>query len=230
LPHLLVGGTTGSGKSVFLNNVITGLMAASTKKPVNIILIDPKRVEFTPYQEIPQLAHPILTEVVDAVAILEEAEKLMDQRYNRITKLSVRNITEYNEQEEEKMPFLFVIIDEFSDLVMQDESGNVKKSIIRLAQKSRAVGIHVIIATQRPSSDVIDGLIKANFPARIAFKTSSKVDSRIILDENGAEVLLGKGDMIVRTSKIPQLRLQGINISIEEIKAVVDGQKKLMNK
>lgn len=219
-PHLLIGGTTGSGKSVFLNNIILNLMAVSVNEPVNIILIDPKRVEFTPYKEISQLSHPIITDVDEARAILEEAEQLMDERYERVTKVSVRNIFEYNDQQEEKMPFLFIIIDEFSDLVMQDKSGQIKKSIIRLAQKSRAVGIHVIIATQRPSSDVIDGLIKANFPARITFKTSSKVDSRIILDENGAENLLGKGDMIVKTGADNRQRLQGIYIGIDEIKEV----------
>lgn len=219
-PHLLIGGTTGSGKSVFLNNIILNLMAISVKQPINIILIDPKRVEFTPYKEISQLSHPIITDVDEAQAILGEAEQLMDERYERVTAVSVRNIFEYNEQQEEKMPFLFIIIDEFSDLVMQDKSGQIKKSIIRLAQKSRAVGIHVIIATQRPSSDVIDGLIKANFPARITFKTSSKVDSRIILDENGAENLLGKGDMIVKTGADNRQRLQGIYIGIDEIKEV----------
>ncbi|MBN1409222.1 MAG: DUF87 domain-containing protein [Spirochaetales bacterium] len=220
-PHLLIGGTTGSGKSVFLNNVILNLMAVSEYKPVSIILIDPKRVEFAPYKNIPQLAHKIITDVNEAMLLTEEAEQLMEQRYKQITKIGVRNITEYNEQEDKKIPYLFIIIDEFADFVMQDQSDQFKKSIIRLAQKSRAVGIHIVIATQRPSADIIDGLIKANFPARISFKTSSKVDSRIILDENGAEDLLGKGDMIIKTTSNPRKRLQGIFVSLNEIKDLV---------
>ncbi len=156
--------------------------------------------------------------------ILTEACEVMEQRYEKVTHAGVRNIFEYNNLEEktEPMPFLFIIIDEFADLVMQDKSDSIKRSIIRLAQKSRAVGIHVILATQRPSAKVIDGLIKANFPARVSFKTSSKVDSRIILDENGAEYLLGKGDMIVKTSSDDKSRLQGIFISIEEIKKITE--------
>ncbi|MCG8572081.1 MAG: DUF87 domain-containing protein [Spirochaetes bacterium] len=227
-PHLLVGGTTGSGKSVFLNSIIINLIAVSSKIPVNILLIDPKHVEFTPYKKLSQLAHPIITESEDARKILIEAEQLMDTRYQRITQAGVRNIFEYNEQTEQEeltdidiMPFLFIIIDEFADLVMQDKSGQIKKSIIRIAQKSRAVGIHVVIATQRPSADIIDGLIKANFPSRVAFKTSSKVDSRIVLDENGSESLLGKGDMIVKIPVDDKKRLQGIFVSIKEIKNVV---------
>lgn len=220
-PHLMVSGTTGSGKSVFLNNIILNLVAFSKESPVNMILIDPKRVEFAPYRNLKQLSTPIITDTDDARTVLKEAEDLMEDRYSRITDSAVRNICEYNKTSEVSMPYIFIIIDEFADLVMQDKSGEIKKSVIRLAQKSRAVGIHVIIATQRPSSDVIDGLIKANFPARVAFKVSGKVDSRIILDENGAEELLGKGDMICKISSDLKYRLQGVYVSIDEIKSIV---------
>ena len=225
-PHLLIAGTTGSGKSVFLNSVILNLMALSDKQPINMVLIDPKRVEFAPFAGVKQLAHSIITETDDARNLLSEAEALMEERYKLISKASVRNIGDYNKKKKagKKMPYLFVLIDEFADLIMQDRSGNVKDSVIRLAQKSRAVGIHVVIATQRPSAKVIDGLIKANFPARIAFKTASKVDSRIILDENGAEDLLGQGDMLAKTSGDEARRLQAAYVSIEEVNKIVGGQ------
>ncbi len=219
-PHLLIAGSTGSGKSVFLNSLIINFIALSKKVPINLLMVDPKRVEFSPYKNIKQLSYPIITEMDEATSLIETAVELMEKRYKQITKIGVRNIKEFNEMSQTKMPYLFIIIDEFSDLVMQDKSGIIKDSIIRLGQKSRAVGIHVILATQRPSSDVIDGLIKANFPARVAFKTSSKVDSRIILDKNGAEELLGKGDMLIKINS--EERLQGVFVDIKEIKKITD--------
>ena len=226
LPHLLISGTTGSGKTVFLNNVILNLLAVSVFKPLNLVLIDPKRVEFAPYQNAYQLSVPVISDLDNSRSILLEAIELMERRYTKITESLVRNIMEYNKQAADKMPYMFIIIDEFADLIMQDNSGEVKNSIIRLAQKSRAVGVHIILATQRPSADIIDGLIKANFPARIAFKTSSKIDSRIILDENGAENLLGKGDMLVRILPEIKCRLQGVFVSIDEIKETMLSMRK----
>jgi hypothetical protein len=220
MPHLLVAGSTGSGKSVFLNAVIVSLLALSGKTPVNLVLVDPKRVEFSPFNTLPQLAGPIITDTDSAIEIIKAAEHLMESRYEQLSSAGVRNISEYNEHESGVMPYLFIIIDEFSDLVMQDTSNTIKTSIIRLAQKSRAVGIHLILATQRPSADVIDGLIKANFPSRIAFKTASQVDSRIILDEQGAESLLGSGDMLFRSPSGSMQRLQGIYISLDEIRKI----------
>jgi S-DNA-T family DNA segregation ATPase FtsK/SpoIIIE len=222
-PHLLIAGSTGSGKSVFLNTVVLNLLALSDIKPVNLILIDPKRVEFSPFTGIPQLATPIVTDVQEAANVLRDAEEVMEQRYHRVTKMKVRNIEEYNQVSSDPMPYLFIIVDELSDLLMQDSTKTIKASLIRLAQKSRAVGIHLIVATQRPSSDIIDGLIKSNFPARIAFKTSGKVDSRIILDEGGAENLLGNGDMMEKTVAGERNRLQGVFVSIGEIQKIVNG-------
>ncbi len=196
LPHLLVAGSTGSGKSVCLNVIIMSLIFRNKPEDIRLVLIDPKRVEFSVYNDIPYLAVPVITEVKDAVNVLKRLLEEMDKRYRRFSRLGVRDINGYNKLEkEEKFPYIVVIIDELADLMMLSPK-EVEESICRLAQMARATGIHLILATQRPSVNVVTGLIKANIPARIAFSLPSQADSRTILDFSGAERLLGKGDML----------------------------------
>ena len=230
-PHLMIAGTTGSGKSVLLNAAITSLLYRATPYELKMIMIDPKMLELSIYEDIPHLLHPVVTESRKAVAALKWLVGEMDSRYSMLSEEGVRDIDSYNRkletlQIEEKqlrwLPYIVVIIDELADLMMVSPS-DVKDSIIRLAQKARAAGIHIIVSTQRPSADVVAGLIKANFPARISFLVSSKVDSRIILDTGGAETLLGKGDMLFLASGGSNLlRLQGALISDDERKRVTD--------
>lgn len=230
-PHLMIAGTTGSGKSVLLNAAITSLLYRATPYELKLIMIDPKMLELSIYENIPHLLHPVVTESKKAVAALRWLVGEMDSRYSMLSEEGVRDIDSYNrkletlEIEEKQLrwlPYIVVIIDELADLMMVAPS-DVKDSIIRLAQKARAAGIHIIVSTQRPSADVVAGLIKANFPARISFLVSSKVDSRIILDTGGAETLLGKGDMLFLTSGGGNLlRLQGALISDDERKQVTD--------
>lgn len=230
-PHLMIAGTTGSGKSVLLNAAITSLLYRATPYELKMIMIDPKMLELSIYEDIPHLLHPVVTESRKAVAALKWLVGEMDSRYRMLSEEGVRDIDSYNrklealEIEEKQLrwlPYIVVIIDELADLMMVSPS-DVKDSIIRLAQKARAAGIHIIVSTQRPSADVVAGLIKANFPARISFLVSSKVDSRIILDTGGAETLLGKGDMLFLTSGGSNLlRLQGALISDDERKRVTD--------
>ena len=230
-PHLMIAGTTGSGKSVLLNAAITSLLYRATPYELKMIMIDPKMLELSIYEDIPHLLHPVVTESKKAVAALKWLVGEMDSRYRMLSEEGVRDIDSYNrklealEIEEKQLrwlPYIVVIIDELADLMMVSPS-DVKDSIIRLAQKARAAGIHIIVSTQRPSADVVAGLIKANFPARISFLVSSKVDSRIILDTGGAETLLGKGDMLFLTSGGSNLlRLQGALISDDERKRVTD--------
>lgn len=215
MPHLLIAGATGMGKSVCLNSIIVSLLYRATPDEVKFILIDPKKIELSCYNGIPHLLVPVVNEPRTAAGSLNWAVNEMERRYTLMEQLgNARNLEEYNEMvegdpEREKLPYIIIIIDELADLIMSAKDA-VENSICRLAQKARAAGIHLIVGTQRPSTDVITGLIKANIPSRIAFTVSQSVDSRIILDENGAESLLGKGDMIYAPVKMmKKLRVQG---------------------
>jgi len=226
MPHLLIAGTTGSGKSVCINTIITSIISKSSYKIVRFITIDPKRLELPVYNPIPHLLAPTVVDPKEAVKRLEDAILIMETRYRDFARAGVRNIEGYNELAERKgipkKPYILIIIDELADLMLT-APGEIEGKITRLAQMSRAVGIHLVLATQRPSVDVITGLIKANFPARIAFQVASKTDSRTILDMNGAESLLGQGDMLfLPPGKGEPVRLHGAYLSIEEIKRIVE--------
>jgi S-DNA-T family DNA segregation ATPase FtsK/SpoIIIE len=225
MPHLLIAGTTGSGKSVCVNAVIICLLLQNTPDDLKFVMVDPKRVELTGYNGIPHLLSPVVVELERVVASLQWVTREMDERYRKFAKAGVRNIGDYNARvaanNEKKLPYLVVIIDELADLMMlaPDET---ERTLTRLAQLARATGIHLIIATQRPSVDVVTGLIKANFPARIAFAVASSVDSRVILDQPGAERLLGKGDMLFQSpDAAAPLRMQGVYVSEAEIQRLV---------
>jgi len=240
-PHLLVAGATGSGKSVGINAMITSILMTRTPHEVQLLLIDPKSVEFSDYGQLPHLACPVLTDMKKAASVLKWACKKMDERYSVLSASGVRDIARYNELGEDEikrrldpeqdavlddvpfyMPHIVIIVDEFGELMMV-AAKEVENSVTRLSQKARAVGIHLICATQRPSVDVITGLIKANLPARIAFQVSSKVDSRTILDRNGAELLLGKGDMLLLPPGTSRLvRAQGTYVTEAEVTRIVD--------
>lgn len=213
MPHLLVAGTTGSGKSVMVNVIIQSLTRQNTPDQLRLILIDPKRVELSRYKDLLHLECPILFDQEKAQAAMEWLVKHMEERFDLLEKAGCVNIAEYNTNNVTKLPRFVVVIDEFADLSLADESGRFKKALIRLAQKARAAGIHLVLGTQRPSVDVISGLLKANLPTRIAFTTSSRVDSQVILDDVGAEDLCGKGDMLVLDPSLRGLtRLQGFFI------------------
>ncbi len=224
MPHLLIAGTTGSGKSVCVNAIITSLIAMNPPDRVKFIMVDPKRVELTGYNGIPHLVAPVVVELERIVGVLKWVTREMDERYKRFSLAGARNIEDFNKHlqpEAEQMPYIVVIIDELADLMMMapDETERV---ITRIAALARATGIHLVIATQRPSVDVVTGLIKANFPARIAFAVAGGVDSRVILDQPGAERLLGKGDMLYMSGDAPAaLRLQGVFVSDQEIQNIV---------
>jgi len=226
MPHLLIAGTTGSGKSVCVNSILTCLLLHNTPDDLRLILVDPKRVELTSYNGIPHLLAPVVVEIERVVGALQWMTREMDNRYHKFAQIGARNIDDYNArmaaQGGKKLPFLVVVIDELADLMMiaPDES---ERTITRLAQLARATGIHLIIATQRPSVDVVTGLIKANFPARVAFAVASGVDSRVILDQPGAERLLGRGDMLFQAPDSPSpVRLQGVFVSDIEIQRLVE--------
>ncbi len=228
-PHLLVAGATGSGKTVFLNSLLTGLLYHASPDQVKFLMIDPKMVELVLFNEIPHLVAPVVTDAKKASAALNWAVQEMERRYRRLAELGARNIESYNQKAPEtpderghgKLSYLVVVIDELADLMMVS-SQDVEESITRLSQMSRAVGIHIILATQRPSVDVITGVIKANFPARIAFQVATKVDSRTILDVNGADKLLGHGDMLfLRPGTAKPIRAQGAFLTEGEIERVV---------
>jgi len=224
MPHLLIAGSTGSGKSVGLNTMICSLLYKATPADVRFLLIDPKRLELGVYEGIPHLLAPVVTDAKEASARLKWIVGKMDERYKALQAKAVRNIEGYNKEvaPEDKLPYWVVVVDELADLMMVS-AGDVQNSLVRLAQIARAVGIHLIIATQRPSVDVVTGLIKANFPTRIAFQVASKVDSRTVLDGNGAEQLLGRGDMIfVPPGASRQLRVHGSWVADNEVKAVCD--------
>jgi DNA segregation ATPase FtsK/SpoIIIE, S-DNA-T family len=228
MPHLLVAGATGSGKSVGLNSMICSILYKATPADVRFLLIDPKRLELSVYEGIPHLLAPVVTDAKEAAARLRWIVGKMDERYKTLQLKQVRNIEGYNKVvgPEEKLPYWVVVVDELADLMMVS-AGEVQTSLVRLAQIARAVGIHLIIATQRPSVDVVTGLIKANFPTRIAFQVASKVDSRTVLDGNGAEQLLGRGDMIfVPPGANKQTRVHGAWVSDDEVRAVCDFLRK----
>jgi S-DNA-T family DNA segregation ATPase FtsK/SpoIIIE len=226
MPHLLIAGSTGTGKSVCLNALLGSLLLRSSPDELRMILIDPKKVELNHYESIPHLLTPVVTNMKDAAAVLSNIVREMETRYELMGMKRARNLRDWNEARaaagEPPMPTILVVIDELADLMMVSPA-EVEDSIIRLAQKSRAVGIHLVLATQRPSADVITGMIKANVPSRIAFAVSSQVDSRVVLDAGGAESLLGHGDMLFRPVGTSRLqRLQGAYVSEEEILAITD--------
>ncbi|MBQ7993990.1 MAG: DUF87 domain-containing protein [Solobacterium sp.] len=240
MPHLMIAGATGSGKSVSMNSIITSLLLRTKPDEVKMLLIDPKKVEFTPYQNIPHLIGPVINDATQASAALKVVVQMMDERYNIFSASGVRNIEVYNQKVRAQngqpnpdgspapklLPYIVVIIDELADL-MAVAGKEVETSIQRITQLARAAGIHLIVATQRPSVDVITGLIKANIPSRIAFSVSSGTDSRTILDHTGAERLLGYGDMLyMPIGQSAPIRVQGVLISDEEVARIADEVKK----
>jgi len=246
MPHLLIAGTTGSGKSICINSIIAGVLLTRRPDEVKMILIDPKMVEMTAFNTIPHLMTPIVTETHRAVQILEWATIKMDERYALLAEARVKNIGEYNtlgteeiirrfeptSPDEEakipkKLPYVVIVIDELADLMMT-AAKEIEAHIVRLAQKSRAVGIHIVLATQRPQATVVTGLIKANMPTRIGFRVAARMDSRIILDQNGAETLLGQGDMLfLKPGTSDLVRAQGTFVSDEEVKRIVKHLKEV---
>jgi S-DNA-T family DNA segregation ATPase FtsK/SpoIIIE len=225
MPHLLIAGATGSGKSVMVNALITSLLCQATPDEVRMILMDLKRVELASYNGLPHLLVPVVTEPERAKAALKWAVNEMEGRYRRFAGASARNIRGYNDSRidpADRLPFIVIIVDELADLMMR-EGKNVEEPIVRLAQKARATGIHMVLATQRPSVNVVTGLIKANFPSRIAFAMASQIDSRTILDTPGAEDLIGRGDMLYQPADLPRpMRLQGVFVSDAEIGRVTE--------
>ena len=228
MPHLLIAGATGSGKSVGLNAMICSILYKATPADVRFLMIDPKRLELSVYEAIPHLLAPVVTDAKEAAARLRWIVGKMDERYKQLQLKQVRNIDGYNKVVEPDawLPYWVVVVDELADLMMVS-AGEVQTSLVRLAQIARAVGIHLIVATQRPSVDVVTGLIKANFPTRIAFQMASKVDSRTVLDANGAEQLLGRGDMIfVPPGAAKSMRVHGAWVADDEVKAICDFLRK----
>ena len=221
MPHLLVAGTTGSGKSVMLNSLLTSLLLTTDPGQVKMVLVDPKRVELSYFGRIPHLITPVVTDVKKAANALTWAVSEMERRYEVLEKTGARSLEGYNARSETPMPYVVIVIDELADLMMAAAT-KVEDAVIRIAQKARAVGLHLVVATQRPSVDVITGMIKANVPSRIAFAVSSQVDSRVILDSPGAESLLGMGDMLFKpVSAMRASRVQGAFISEAEVERVV---------
>ncbi|MBI1312711.1 DUF87 domain-containing protein [bacterium] len=242
MPHLLIAGRTGTGKSVCLNTLILSILATRTPDDVRMLMIDPKMVELSPYKRIPHLMHPVITDMKKAEAVLAWAVDKMEERYDLLARCGVRHLDSYNKldhgarlermgvdlaseeaaQIPEKMPYIVIIADEMADMMMTSGK-DVEGHIIRLAQKSRAVGIHLVLATQKPTVDVITGLIKSNLPARISFQVASRTDSRVVLDEGGADKLLGNGDMLFLAPGTSNLtRAQGTFVSDEEVNSVID--------
>jgi len=241
MPHLLIAGRTGTGKSVCMNAIILSMLMTRRPDEVKMIMIDPKMLEMSEYARIPHLMHPVVKDMKKAEAILSWAVDKMEERYDLLSRVRVRNIAGYNEltpeeihrrlgpvDEEERrhipdrMPYIVIFVDEMGDLIMQMKK-EVEGHIIRLAQKSRAAGIHLVLATQKPTVDVITGLIKSNLPARICFQVSSRSDSRVVLDEMGADKLLGKGDMLfLQPGTSSLIRAQGTYLSDEEIHSIVE--------
>jgi DNA segregation ATPase FtsK/SpoIIIE, S-DNA-T family len=223
MPHLLVAGQTGSGKSVMINTILTSFMYKCSPSDLKLILVDPKQVELTPYNDIPHLLTPVITEPEKCISALKWAVAEMERRLRTMAGVGKRNIQEYNSIEgESSMPYIVIVIDELADLMMM-AARDVESLIVRIAQKARAAGIHLILATQRPSVDVITGIIKANIPARISFTVASQIDSRTIIDQAGSEKLLGMGDMLLLTSDMAKpRRVQGAFIDEPEIREVMD--------
>ncbi|SHO45043.1 FtsK/SpoIIIE family DNA translocase [Desulfopila aestuarii] len=226
MPHLLIAGATGAGKSVGINTIIASILYNATPDEVRFLMIDPKRIELSGYEGIPHLLHPVVVDPKLASRALNWAVREMERRYRVLEEAKVKSFDSYNETTEEKLPYIVIIVDELADLMMV-ASKDVEAAIARLAQMARAAGIHLILATQRPSVDVLTGLIKANFPTRISFKVSSKIDSRTILDTGGAEHLLGSGDMLYLAPGSSDLqRIHGAYISEKETAGIVDFLKK----
>lgn len=227
MPHLLIAGTTGSGKSVCINAILTALLLQNTPDDLKLLMVDPKRVELTPYNGIPHLLVPVVVDMERVIGALGWVLREMDSRYRQFAAVGARDIVDFNERavparpDLKRLPYIVVVVDELADLMMLAPQ-ETEKAICRLAQMARATGIHLIIATQRPSVDVVTGLIKANFPARIAFAVASSVDSRVILDMPGAERLLGRGDMLFMAPDSPQpIRLQGAFVSDAELQRLI---------
>jgi S-DNA-T family DNA segregation ATPase FtsK/SpoIIIE len=225
MPHLLIAGATGSGKSVCLTSIISGIMMNASPDEVRFVMVDPKRVELTAYSKIPHLAFSeVIVDVDKVVGVLQAVVAEMEARYKKFASVAVRNIESYNRHPRvlKKVPYWVVVIDELADLMMAAPF-EVEKLICRLAQLARATGIHLVVATQRPSVDVVTGLIKANFPTRIAFAVTSQTDSRTILDMGGAEKLLGRGDMLfMPTDAAKPIRIQGVYLSDAEVERIVE--------
>lgn len=221
MPHLLVAGTTGSGKSVALHTMILSLIGTYDHDELAFVMIDPKQVELSYYTDLPHMMFPAATDLDTTIERLDWLVEEMEARFATLSDMSVRDIATYNRRAttDDRLPYIVTIIDELADLILSGKK-TVEDPLVRLAQKARAVGIHLIVATQRPSSKVITGLIKANFPTRIALRVASKIDSRVILDANGAEALLGKGDMLFSHGSTMQ-RLQGAFVSTHEIETIV---------
>ena len=221
MPHLLVGGTTGSGKSVGLNTFILSLMMTKKSNELKFIMVDPKRIEFSVYNNQKYMGYPVITESAEAVQAIAALVDEMERRYGLLEKSFTKNIKDYNEQTEDRLlPYIVCVIDEFADLMASDKK--VEKDIQRLAQKARACGIHLILATQRPSVDVVTGVLKANFPTRLAYKVASQADSRTILDGAGAEKLIGRGDALFLAGDGKLQRIHGAYLPDSEIKKIVD--------
>jgi S-DNA-T family DNA segregation ATPase FtsK/SpoIIIE len=232
MPHLLVAGATGSGKSVCINVILCSLLLRHNPNELKLLLVDPKMLELNAYRDIPHLLHPVVTDPKEAYKALHWMTLEMERRYRELAKANVRNIAGYNQKvrsgalkeedggAKETLPYVVVVVDELADLMIQ-VGREIETPIARLAQMARAVGIHLILATQRPSVDVITGVIKANFPSRIAFQVSSRIDSRTILDTNGAEMLLGRGDMLFLAGGRPSpIRVHGAFVSVEECERI----------
>ncbi|MFC1666711.1 DNA translocase FtsK [Candidatus Omnitrophota bacterium] len=228
MPHLLIAGTTGSGKTVCVNSLIMSMIYNATPDELKFLMVDPKMVELAIYNDLPHLLCPVITDVKKASGMLDWAVNEMEERYKMLAKLTARNIDAFNKKSDKKLPYIVIIIDELADLMMVAQQ-DAENAITRLSQLSRAVGIHIILATQRPSVDVVTGVIKANFPARISFKVASKVDSRTVLDMNGADKLLGKGDMLfLQPGSAKPIRAQGTLLTdceIEKVTKVVKEQR-----
>ena len=226
MPHMLIAGTTGSGKSVCINSIIISLLYRASPDEVRLIMVDPKMVELGNYNGIPHLLVPVVTDYKKAAGALNWAVMEMERRYKRMFEMGARDLDAYNKiaerRGEEVMPRVVIIIDELADLMMM-AAKEIEESVCRIAQKARAAGMHLIIATQRPSADVLTGLMKSNIPSRIAFAVASQIESRIILDQNGAEKLIGRGDMLYNPLGIPKpLRVQGCYLSTAEVEAVTE--------
>jgi len=222
MPHVLVAGATGTGKSAAINTILTGLLLKFTPDELRLILVDPKRVEMTPYNDIPYLLTPAIDDMDKVIHALDWSINEMSQRLQLFKESKVRNLEEFNEKSSYQLPNIIIVIDEMADLMLT-KKGEVEQKIVRLAQLARATGIHLILATQRPSVNVITGLIKANIPARISLAVTSGVDSRVIIDQQGAETLIGKGDMLVKTPDNSKIRrLQGAYVSTKEVNKVTD--------
>jgi S-DNA-T family DNA segregation ATPase FtsK/SpoIIIE len=229
MPHLLVSGSTGTGKTIFLNSLILSLLYRNSPEILRFVLIDPKRVEFLVYQEIPHLAYPVIFDVQKTIDILKKVILEMEKRFEILSEKKCRDILSFNElaqkEEKELMPYIVLIIDELADL-MAARGREIEASIVRIAQLARAVGIHLVVATQRPSVEVITGLIKANITSRITFQVASQVDSRTVLDMAGAEKLLGRGDLLFLSAENPKpKRIQACYVSEKELKKVVNWLK-----